>query len=261
MKAIDIMNELFAWAPGDYTKTCDTLKAGSPDKEVKKVAVCCFPEVKAVKEAAEWGADLFITHEPMYFDHWDKEPVLPIAKAKKALVDATGMAVYRYHDHPHMAPVDLICAGEIEQLGLKGKYERRIGLGQNHFTLNEPITPRALAKLIEDKIGIAHVRISGVTDEPCTKLSLGWGAPGGIMEELSNDTTEIVVVGECCEWQNAEYARDAAQLGFKKSLLILGHCGSERDGMKYIAKLLQDKFPEIEVRYIESSEVYTYPEK
>lgn len=261
MKAIDIMNELFAWAPGDYTKTCDTLKAGSADKEVKKVAVCCFPEVKAVKEAAEWGADLFITHEPMYFDHWDKEPVLPIAKAKKALVDATGMAVYRYHDHPHMAPIDLICAGEIEQLGLKGKYAERMGLGQNHFTLDEPITPRALAKLIEDKIGVAHVRICGVTDEPCTKLSLGWGAPGGIMEELSNDVTEIVVVGECCEWQNAEYARDAAQLGFKKSLLILGHCGSERDGMKYIAGLLKEKFPGIEVKYIESREVYTYQER
>ena len=261
MKAIDIMNVVFSWAPGDYSRTCDTLKAGSPDKEVKKVAVCCFPEVNAIKQAAEWGADLFITHEPMYFDHWDKEPVLPIAKAKKALVDATGMAVYRYHDHPHMAPVDLICEGELASLGLKGEYGSKRGLGQNHFTLNEPITPRALAKLMEEKLGIAHVRVSGMTDEPCTKLSLGWGAPGGIMEELSNDETEIVVVGECCEWQNAEYARDAYQLGFKKSLLILGHCGSERDGMKHIASLIEKAIPEVEVRYIESAEVYTYPEK
>ena len=171
------------------------------------------------------------------------------------------MTVYRYHDHPHMAPVDLICAGELESLGLKGKYERRMGLGQNHYTLDTPITPRELAKRIEEKLGVAHVRISGVTDEPATNLSLGWGAPGGIMEELSNDETEIVVVGECCEWQFAEYARDAAQLGFKKSLLLVGHCGSERDGMKYIASLLKEKLPFLEVKYIESREVYTYPEK
>lgn len=261
MKAIDVMNELFSWAPGDYSKTCDTLKAGSPDKEVKKVAVCCFPEVNAIKAAAEWGADLFITHEPMYFDHWDKDPVLPAAKAKKELVEKTGMTVYRYHDHPHMAPVDLICAGELESLGLKGKYERRKGLGQNHYTLDTPITPRELAKRIEEKLDVAHVRISGVTDEPATNLSLGWGAPGGVMEELSNDETEIVVVGECCEWQFAEYARDAAQLGLKKSLLLVGHCGSERDGMKYIASLLKEKLPFLEVKYIESREVYTYPEK
>lgn len=260
MKAIDVMNELFSWAPGDYSKTCDTLKAGSPDKEVKKVAVCCFPEVDAIKEAAEWGADLFITHEPIYHDHWDKAPITPAGMAKKELVEKTGMAVYRYHDHPHYAPVDLICEGELTALGLTGKYDGGRGLGQNRFILDAPITPRELAKLMEEKLRIAHVRIAGVTDEACTRLSLGWGAPGGIMEVLTDDDTEIVVVGECCEWQNAEYARDAAQLGFKKSLLILGHCGSERDGMKYIAALLKEKCPTLDVRYIESREVYTYTE-
>lgn len=261
MKAIDVMNVIFSWAPGDYTKTCDTLKAGSDDKEVKKVAVCCFPEVNAIKAAAEWGADLFITHEPTYHDHWDKEPVSPVGKAKKALIEKTGMTVYRYHDHPHYAESDLICEGEIKALGLKGKMTGKKAFGQNHFELDKPITPRQLAALMEEKLGIAHVRICGVTDEPATKLSLGWGAPGGIMEELTNDETEIVVVGECCEWQNAEYARDAAQLGFKKSLLILGHCGSERDGMKHIASLIENAIPEVEVRYFESAEVYTYPEK
>ena len=42
MKAFEIMNELFAAAPGDYSVTCDTLKAGSPAKEVGKIAVSMF---------------------------------------------------------------------------------------------------------------------------------------------------------------------------------------------------------------------------
>jgi len=86
---------------------------------------------------------------------------------------------------------------------------------------------------------------------------LGWGAPGGVWEALTGDA-EIVIVGETCEWQMAEYARDASQLGMNKTLLILGHCGSERDGMKHISELLQKKIPSVEVRYFESSEVYTY---
>ncbi|MBQ3080229.1 MAG: Nif3-like dinuclear metal center hexameric protein [Clostridia bacterium] len=257
MKAYEIMNELFSWAPGDYTKTCDTLKAGSPDKEVRRVAVCCFPEVNAIKAAAEWGADLFITHEPFYHDHWDKPPVSPAGLLKKELIEKTGMTVYRYHDHPHMAPSDLICEGELKALELKGTYKTRYAFGQNQFILDEPVTARELAKRIEEKLNIAHVRISGTTDTPSTKLMLGWGAPGGVWEALTGDA-EIVIVGETCEWQMAEYARDASQLGMNKTLLILGHCGSERDGMKHISELLQKKIPSVEVRYFESSEVYTY---
>jgi len=256
MKAIDIVSELFSWAPGDYTRTCDTLKAGSPDAEVTRVAVCCFPEVRAIKEAAAWGAQLFITHEPLYFN----EPDTPAAIAKRKLVESTGMTFYRYHDHPHRAPVDLICEGEIKALGLQGEFKGRSEFGNNHFILDTPSTPRELAAHIEKALGIAHVRICGAADEPCTHLAMGWGAPAGVLEELTGEA-EIVIVGETCEWKMAEYARDAAQLGFKKALLLLGHCGSERDGMKHIAGLLQEKLPQLEVRFFDSDEVYTYPDR
>ena len=39
MKAIELMNELFSMAkPGEYLNTCDTCKAGNPEREVKKAA-------------------------------------------------------------------------------------------------------------------------------------------------------------------------------------------------------------------------------
>ena len=104
------------------------------------------------------------------------------------------------------------------------------------------------------------VRISGAADEPCTHLVLAWGSSSGLLAELAGDG-EIVLTGEACEWREAEYARDASALGFKKALLVLGHCGSERDGMKYIAKLIQEKFPALEVRYFQSEEVYTYTDR
>ena len=81
-----------------------------------------------------------------------------------------------------------------------------------------------------------------------------------MFEELSG-WADVVLTGEACEWRLGEYARDAAQLGFAKAMLILGHCGSERDGMRYIAGLLKDAVPALDVRYFESGEVYTYCEK
>ena len=40
--------------------------------------------------------------------------------------------------------------------------------------------------------------------------------------------------------------------------LVLGHLGSERDGMRLVADILKEKLPEIPTEYIESGEVYTY---
>lgn len=259
MKAVDIMNELFSWAPGDYTRTCDTLKAGSPDAEVDRVALCCFATPQVVRDAAAWGAQLLITHEPTYYDHWDHMADTPVGRAKLALIEQSGLTLYRYHDHPHSAPVDLICAGELEALGLPGSVERTPYFGTYRLTLAQPVTPRELAAHIQRTLGIAHVRICGAVDTPCTRLATAFGTPAGVFETLSGEA-EIVLTGEACEWQLAEYARDAAQLGFQKALLILGHCGSERDGMRFIARLLSQKLPELDVRYFDSGEVYTYPE-
>ena len=104
------------------------------------------------------------------------------------------------------------------------------------------------------------MRICGVMDEKCTRITTAFGTPGGVFEELSGGA-EIVLTGEACEWRLGEYARDAAQLGFKKALLILGHCGSERDGMAYVAQKMQRELPQLTTRYFESGEVYGYAEQ
>jgi len=102
------------------------------------------------------------------------------------------------------------------------------------------------------------MRICGTRDIPSTKITLMCGTPGGTFEELQNDGCEILLTGEACEWAIAEYARDASQLGFNKTLIIMGHIGSERDGMKYTTELLTKLHPELEVKYFECGEVYSY---
>jgi len=38
----------------------------------------------------------------------------------------------------------------------------------------------------------------------------------------------------------------------------MGHMGSERDGMKYLAKVLSDDFSNLDIKYFECEEVYSY---
>lgn len=262
MKAFEIMEDLFSLAnPLWGDRTCDTLKAGDPDREVSKVAVSMFATVEVVRNAREWGAQLLIVHEPTYYNHWDDHTEDPFEVEKRRFVENSGLTVYRFHDHPHSTDPDIITTGEILYLGLDCTVEKTDVFDLTRLRLAAPMTPRQLAKYIEDTLGIAHVRIAGGADMPCTCVSLMVGTPGGLERELLREGTEIIVTGEICEWSLGERVRDAAQLGHRKALLVLGHIGSERDGMKYTARILKERQPHLDVRYFECGEVYTYSDR
>ena len=259
MKANEIIEDLFKLANElDYARTCDTLKAGHPETETDKVAISMFATPDVVRQAKEWGAQLLIVHEPTYYNHMDEHSDEKIECAKRNLIEDSGLTVYRFHDHPHRTTPDLIAAGQLEAFGLKGTVEYTDVFDLVRVHLDEPMTPVELAKLIEERCGIKHLRICGARDAKCSVVSGMFGTPGRVFEELKNDKCEILLTGEACEWSLGEYARDAAQLGYKKALIIMGHIGSERDGMKYTAKLLKKLHPKLDVKYFECGEVYTY---
>lgn len=258
MKAYEIMDTLFSVADmSNFAATCDTLKCGSAEREVSKAAVTMFATPEVIMQANEWGADMLIVHEPTYYNHFDEHSDDPVEVKKRRLLESTGMTVYRYHDHPHVALPDMISIGMFEALGLKGEYEREED-GLIRFHLESSITPRELSALMQKRLEIKHPRMVGSVDEPCTVLSGKFGSPGGISSELRSDKSEIILVGEVCEWAHCEYARDAAQLGYRKALIVMGHIPSERNGMIYIADILKEKCPDIEVKYLESGEVFEY---
>ncbi len=259
MKAREIIEKLFTFGSDfNYTETCDTLKCGNPDAEVTKVAVAMFPTVKLIKEAKEWGAELLIVHEPAYYNHMDEHSDESVETKKRELLESTGMTMYRFHDHPHRNYPDLIAEGEFKYMGLDAEIEFTREFDLVRAKLNKPTTPVELAKLIEERLGLKHLRICGTRDVPCTNLSAMFGAPGDVMHELSRPETEMLLIGETCEWRLGEYARDASQLGINKSLIIMGHVGSERAGMVHTADLLAALVPDVEVKYFECGEVFTY---
>ena len=258
MKANEIIEKLFGLAnERDYSTSGDICLNGDPEAETEKVAVAMFGTPEVIKEAKAWGAQLLIVHEPVYHNKPDVND--PLDMEKRKFIDETGLTVYRYHDHTHHTSPDIIAMGELKKLDLNGRIETTDVFDLVRLHLENPMTPVELAKAIEEKLGIKHVRICGVRDIPCTVVSCMFGAPGNLAyEELKNEASEIVVVGETTEWLLGEYTRDAAQLGHKKALLILGHAGSERDGMVYATEILSDMFPEVTFKYIEGGELYTY---
>ena len=253
MKAREVYEYLLSLAAERRDPTVDTFKAGDPECEVTKAAFCFIVTPQVVRAAHEWGARLIVTHEPTYHDHYDKFSPGPVEDAKRALIESTGIAICRFHDHAHAAATDLIHAGFLEKLGVKWRMEQH-----NRALLEEPVTPLELARLIEQRNGVKHVRITGNRDFKTKTVFLMLGAIGDITAIPAKEGEEkLIISGETCEWKCLEYVRDAAELGFRCAVLSLGHEGSERDGMEYIAKLVA-KGTGIETRYFESGEVYSY---
>ncbi len=258
MKAHEILQGLMSLTDTmNDPETCDTYKAGDPEREVTKVAVTMTATVDVLREVADWGAELLIVHEPLYYDHFDRPSEEPQAAAKRKLVEDTGMTVFRYHDYSHATLPDVIVEGQLRKMGLVGKDDRPGVCARIRVVLDTPTTPVELAKQIEERLNIKHVRICGVYDVPCTKVSVMVGA-ADVHYEIREDECEILITGETGEWCIGEYARDAAQMGKKKALLLLGHIGSERDGMEYTTAILKDMFPSLDIRYFDCGELFRY---
>lgn len=265
MQANEIMQKLFdlSYLDASYTTTfsrpCDTVKAGDPYVETSKVAVSMFATPDVVRQAKAWGAQLLIVHEPTYYNHMDEHSDEKLECEKRKFIEDSGITVWRYHDHPHHTTPDIIAAGQLRAFGLKGRIEYTDVFDLVRIHLDEPLTPVELAKIIEKNCNIKHLKIAGTRDEKCSVVSCMFGTPGvSVFEELQNEKCEILLTGEAQEWSRCEYARDASQLGYKKALIVMGHIGSERDGMIYTADLLKDMLPELEVQYFECGEVYSY---
>ena len=150
MKAYEIMEDLFSLSgPLFSDRTCDTIKAGDPNAEVTKVAVSMFATVDIVRQAKDWGAELLIVHEPTYYNHWDDHSDDYFEAEKRRLIEASGLTIYRFHDHPHCTDPDIITTGEIQYLGLDCTLEKTDVFDLTRLHLNTPMTPRQLAKHIE----------------------------------------------------------------------------------------------------------------
>jgi putative NIF3 family GTP cyclohydrolase 1 type 2 len=239
-----------------YPNWCDTVKFGNPEQEITGIVVTMWATPNVIRRAVELGANMIITHEPTFY----KDDEIPrdnaVERAKLALIEKSGVVIYRYHTIMHMLKPDLIPTGAFYYLGLKGELTPTEYFASSMFTLEEPMSANELADLFREKNGVKHIRIAGNGEFKGRTIGACFGMPAGVPEILADDRVDFVMIGEACEFRHAEFARDAAELGINKAMIVLGHEGSERSGMRYLAKLLCEKHPELKIDYVECGEVY-----
>src|ERR1700746_639372 len=103
--------------------TVDTFKAGNPDAPVVGITVTMMATLDVLQRAASPGNNFILTHEPTFFDHFDRPDNLaegendPVLAEKRAFIQEHGLIIWRFHDHWHRRKPDGIEAGMAHALG------------------------------------------------------------------------------------------------------------------------------------------------
>lgn len=258
-------------------RTCDRLISGCWDMEVNKIATTFMATVDVIRRAAEAGVNLIITHEPTWFTGMDGTDWLQedeIYLAKKALIEQHNIAIWRFHDHMHMASEDGIFRGFEEEMGWE-QYRMAppttdtLGFGitgkpDGCYELPET-TLHGLVELFKTKMNMNVVQIIGDPEMKVSRVgvlpgggSLGLGTEHMPMRYMRLRNADVLICGDITEWTLPAYVRDAIQLGFHRAILVLGHERSEEPGMKHLGSWLSDIVDGTPVVFLDAEEPFAY---
>jgi putative NIF3 family GTP cyclohydrolase 1 type 2 len=227
----------------------DTLIVGRWNQEVTGIATTFMATFDVIKRAQRKGLNLVLTHEPTFYNHRDERDVYgindPVVLEKLRFIEENNMVVFRYHDLPHAASVDLIEAGFSADLGWS-EFEIGEGKFQSPFkSLGE------LADFLKIHFQSSTIRVVGDRNMAISTMGIQLGAAGRLTQvSRLNEEIDVLIIGEAREWETIEYARDALEMGGNTALIVLGHVDSEEPGMEYVAKWLKELIPEVPVQFV-----------
>jgi len=253
MNTNDIREHLLSKAPWvDRSKTVDTVKAGDPTREVRTVAVGWIACIENLRAAVELGADLFVTHEPTFWEHGpieEKFRTVPPGLAKQRLLDESHLVVLRCHDTWDSWP----------GIGIRDSWASWLGLTQIaaegehpwHAAYEiEPTPLRDFARHVAKRaaaLGEDSVRVMGDGDRIVCRPAVGVGC-GGPDKDMIDRGADVLIV---C-YDGAGYWNTRQRLGeLGAAVLCVEHGTSEIPGMQNLAAYLRQTFGDLTVHHLE----------
>lgn len=247
---------------GPNGSTVDGLITGNLNQMVQGVAVSFIASHETIEKAAQLGANLFITHEGVFYEHHgsraeEQEINDPVILRKKEQIKSHQMILYRYHDGPHQAVPDIITHGLLQALEWD-TYQYSHLKHACLVTLPEPLSVQQIVQHLKDRLDLPYVRFAGDSEQKCSEIALTTGYRGGsniALPLFTEQRIDLLIAGEGPEWETPEYVQDAVSQGSTLSQILIGHAASEEPGMKVIAQQIRDHFPDLPVYFIPASPV------
>ncbi|MCY4538926.1 MAG: Nif3-like dinuclear metal center hexameric protein [Chloroflexi bacterium] len=258
MKAQDVQDYLQSLA-GEWqypVDTVDTFKAGDPHAVARGIAVGWMSYTWALQRALDLDCNVFITHEPTYYSHWDNdEDILRLApvRAKKRFIEENGLVIIRCHD----------LWDQMTGMGIPDAWGQHLALGKaidgdTYIRVYETGGQRAgdLARRVAGctaAYGQPGVQLIGSEEKLVHRVSIGTGAITPYLECVERFAIDLAI----CTDDGMEYWRDGGfAIDMDIPIIAVNHMVSEEVGIERLSEQLRRRFPAIPVHHIRQRCMY-----
>ena len=253
MNTNEIREHLLARAPWvNRYATVDTVKAGDSLREVQTVGVGWVSCMENLRRAHELGCELFVTHEPTFWEHAASEQQYRNVEpglSKQRFLDETGMAVLRVHDVWDNWPKIGIRDSWAEGLGLTRFLAQDVTRWHAVYAIEET-TLGEFARTVAQRVKVLGQDSVQVIGDPGMRVSrpavgVGCGGPDTDMIELGADVL-IVCFDGASYWRTRQRF---AERGV--GVITVEHGTSEMWGLENLAGYLRETFSSLAVHYLD----------
>ena len=238
----EIRNRCLAWAQPDWKEEWDNvgLLLGSADAGVRKVLVALDVTMAVAKEAAEWGAELIVSHHPLLFsavnlsdETSDGALLLYLAQNR--------IAVISLHTNLDSAPggVNDVLARRLDLQNISTFDGAEYGIGRIGTAPEQDL--EAFVRFVKERLGAGGLRYAP-GGRPVRRVAVGGGSCMDFLPQAIAAGCDTFVTGDIKYHQ----FQKAAKLGV--NLIDAGHFPTEDPVCEVLCSFLRGQFPEIEVK-------------
>ena len=229
------------------------LLTGRSDREVEKILLAVDVTDEVINQAAEWGADMIISHHPLIFRGIKKVNDRDFVGRRILRLIQKDISCYAMHTNFDAAPgcmadraAEMLGLSDTKVLEVLGSLAdgKPYGIGLSG-SLPEEMTLMELARRVKETFNIPHVSVFGDLDSgkklKCAAICPGSG--GSEIELVLGTGAEVYITGDISHHEGL----DAAERGL--AVIDAGHYGIEHIFMPIMEKYLGKVLPkEIKIR-------------
>lgn len=215
------------------------LQIGSRNRAVNRVLIALDPFEDVCREADEIGAELIVTHHPLFFPSTScMNEDTALGRAASMLIRG-GHTLYSCHTNLDIAPggvndrlAQVLGLQNVETIGAEGLLRRGT-------VETQPL--ELFLATVKEALGCPGLRYCD-GGKPCTRIAVGGGACGSELQEAVDSGCDTFVTSDI------KYNQfwDARDLGIH--LIDAGHFYTENPVCAVLAHTLRRAFPELDVR-------------
>ena len=239
------------WRP----QTVDGFKAGDPGTTVTGIAVTVLATTDVLRRAAAAGQNFIITQEPLYYaanDDPGNRAKDPVYLAKKAVIDAQRLVVFRLNEHWNARQPN----ESARALAATLKWTSELPDAPQTYRIPET-TLAALATQVRSRLPIrGGLRLVG---QPGLRVRSVYVSPGTTslgMAVTNLQKADAILAGEPREWEAIPYTLDTWSSDRGKGLISIGRMVSEGPGMSACAAWIRSLVPDVRVESMAVTDPY-----